>query len=116
MFAFQAKSFCATHEGAARWLWSAGALALVLSAALITGFATRVASALVALCAMGVSFSWLSKPEHHSLDRLPAAYLIVFVSIAIALIGPGAYSFDAHFFGFRQITIVRHSTKAREPE
>jgi hypothetical protein len=33
------------------------------------------------------------------------------VSVAVALIGPGAYYLDARFFGFRQIVIPRSSNR-----
>jgi hypothetical protein len=105
--ALQSRAYFVAHATVSNGMWLSGSVALMLCVALVVGFATRPVAALTALCAIGTGISWLPCPEHNSLDGLLAVSLIVSVSIALTLIGPGAYSMDARLFGFREITIPR---------
>jgi len=109
--AYQGRAYFATHENISSGMWLSGLVALLLGIALVIGIATRPAAALTALGAIGTYISLLPCPEHDSLDGLLAVFLIVSVSIAVTLIGPGAYSLDARLFGFREITIQRPSRR-----
>lgn len=72
---------------------SIGLIAIISAALLAAGFLTPVAAALSVLSAL-----FADGPGH--------AYLIV-VSVAVFLLGPGAYSIDARLFGRREIVIPR---------
>lgn len=89
------------------WMWSLGLLALLSGAALIVGVLTLGATALIAFGAMGTAFSWLPAPTPNLFDRMLPTALVIVVTVAIALLGPGAWSMDARFFGLRKITIPR---------
>jgi len=109
--AYQGRAYFTTHENISSTMWLSGLVALLLGVALMVGLATRPAAMFTALGAIGSYISFLPCPEHDSLDGLPAVFLIVSVSVAVALIGPGAYSLDARLFGFREITIQRSSRR-----
>ena len=74
-----------------------GAYALVTGAFLLAGFLTPYAAALIGLAALGLAFT--------QTRWQPVCAFVVF--IAIALLGPGAYSLDARLFGRREIIIPR---------
>jgi hypothetical protein len=52
---------------------------------------------------MGVS--WFLRPGEHAHDRTLDALYLVAISIAITVLGPGAFSLDARLFGRREIII-----------
>lgn len=85
-------------------MWAPGLLALVIGISFILGFLTPLvgtvtASALIATC------FW--HPEwNSSVGSLSGVSPIVMV-IAITLLGPGAFSLDAYFFGRRKIIVPR---------
>jgi uncharacterized membrane protein YphA (DoxX/SURF4 family) len=57
--------------------------------------------------------SWLWLPAWlRPIDRM-AAVLVVADAVAIALLGPGAYSLDARLFGRREIFISHESHPPR---
>lgn len=79
-------------------------LALAVAASLAVGFLTQLAAGVSALAGAAVYFwhpAWAS-----SLFTLPSLDMIG-VALAIALLGPGAISLDAYFFGRRKIVIPR---------
>jgi len=82
-----------------------GLLGVAGGAALLVGFLTPIAGALVCLGALGMGFSLLPAPEPNLLD---ARLTIIFAGImtaAIVFLGPGAFSIDARLFGRREIII-----------
>lgn len=83
--------------------WLIGAVSIVVSGAMISGFLTPVVSALVFIG--GVLFLILSPQEVNSFFVI---YLIL-LSFMIVLLGPGAYSIDARLFGRREITLSKSS-------
>lgn len=76
--------------------WTLGALAL-LCLALSVGFLTPIAATLVLICHVFVSSNFSGGADLDSIAVLDA--------LALALIGPGAYSIDAHRFGRRLVKL-----------
>lgn len=73
------------------------ALWIVLGTLLIAGLWTPIASALAAVAALG----HLTTHPAMTLEWL----LLAVVCIALALLGPGAWSVDARLYGWKQIKI-----------
>jgi putative oxidoreductase len=79
-------------EHAILQLMATGAAALLLA-----GFWTPVAGALLALAEMFLAFSHTHDPAIH--------ILIAALGVALAMLGPGAWSVDARLFGRKRIQI-----------
>jgi uncharacterized membrane protein YphA (DoxX/SURF4 family) len=85
--------------------WFFGLLLGADGAALVVGFLTPVASLLAALSFLGIGFSWLPTPPWALYDARIVAVGVFINAVAIALIGPGAFSLDGYLFGRREIVI-----------
>jgi uncharacterized membrane protein YphA (DoxX/SURF4 family) len=93
--------------------WLLGLVLIVSGMALTAGFFTPVAGLLLGLCFLGIAVSWFPEPSWGLHDgRLVAGGMIV-TAIALALLGPGAFSLDGRLFGRREIVIPPSS---RPPE
>jgi putative oxidoreductase len=76
-----------------------GTLAIASGTLLLIGFLTPIAAAVSVLAvAIGVFVAPLP-------DAALASVFVVIVSVAIVLLGPGAFSLDSHLFGRREIVI-----------
>jgi uncharacterized membrane protein YphA (DoxX/SURF4 family) len=84
--------------------WAAGLLLMVGAIGLITGLMTPGAAAAVTLCTTFIAATWPHPAGSAVLDA-PAAFLVIVDAVAIAALGPGAYSVDAYLFGRREIII-----------
>jgi uncharacterized membrane protein YphA (DoxX/SURF4 family) len=84
--------------------WAPGLLALVFGISFILGFLTPLAGSVSALAGIAIRSlhpEW-SAPMAGLLGVSPLAMVI-----AITLLGPGAFSLDAYFFGRRNIIVPR---------
>lgn len=93
----------ATPARTTAWTWVVGLLGFAVGLALLVGFLTPVAGVLAALLGLA-SLAW--PPADSSVPS--ATFLIVLgclVATAVCLLGPGAFSVDAHRFGRREIRI-----------
>jgi len=81
------------------------ALTFAAGAFLLAGLMTPLVAFVVAAGGIGVALSWIPPPGHDLFDSYPAIINLIVVSIAIAFLGPGAFSLDAWMFGRREITI-----------
>ena len=83
----------------------AALLSAVLAVLLLSGLWTPVAAAVVAALELWRSVSDPAEPWVH--------ILIGTLGVALALLGPGAWSWDAHLFGWKRIDIRGRS---RDPD
>jgi|SRR5580658_233770 putative oxidoreductase len=85
--------------------WLLGLVLLASGAALVAGFLTPIAGLLVALSFLGIAFSLFPEPSWGSHDARLVAFGMIIAAAALALLGPGAFSFDGRLFGRREIVI-----------
>ena len=90
--------------------------ALLLSSGLclLIGFLTPILSLLACFECLGIAFSWLPTQPTNSFDSKLALVPIIAISLAIALLGPGAFSLDARLFGWKEIVIPPASRSPQE--
>lgn len=81
---------------------------------LIVGFLTPIVSILVAIVTFVLACCQPHAVHPASLELKLEIIKTLFLAVAIALIGPGAYSFDAHIFGRREIIIPDTSRKSEQ--
>ncbi len=85
--------------------WLLGFVLITSGIAVVTGFLTPIAGLLVGLCFLGIAFSWFPAPSWSANDARLVAFGMIITAAAIALLGPGAFSWDGHLFGRREIVI-----------
>jgi uncharacterized membrane protein YphA (DoxX/SURF4 family) len=78
---------------------------IVGGAALASGFLTPLAALLVGACFLGIAASWFPEPSLGLHDARVAAFGMTITAVALALLGPGAFSLDGRLFGRREIVI-----------
>ena len=78
--------------------WVVTALVLIIASCLLVGFMTPIAAMIIGLGAIALAISSLLETNQTLLN-------VIVLTIAIALLGPGAFSIDARMFGRREILI-----------
>ena len=89
------------------------ALTFAGGAFLLIGLMTPFMAVLVAAGGVAAVLSWIPLPGPALSYSYPAILNLIVLSIAIALLGPGAFSLDARMFGRREITIPSSSNVSR---
>ena len=89
--------------------WVIGSLETLIGVALMIGFLTPIAGAFASLVSLAIGVSWFLTPGNHTPDRTVAAFYLLVISIAVTVLGPGAFSLDARMFGRREIIIPEAS-------
>jgi uncharacterized membrane protein YphA (DoxX/SURF4 family) len=92
--------------------WVIGLLEILVGVALLIGFLTPIAGGSAALGNLTIGISWVLTANANANERLFTAILVL-MSAALVLLGPGAFSLDAYLFGRREIIIPEVS---RPPE
>ncbi len=98
---------------------AASVVACAIGISFLAGFLTRLAGILSAVAGAAIHF------RHPAWDHSVAALLsfnVIIIATAISLLGPGAFSLDARFFGRRKVIIPRvanswaaHSSNTHSP-
>jgi uncharacterized membrane protein YphA (DoxX/SURF4 family) len=88
-------------------------LAFTGGAFLLAGLMTPLVAVLAAAAGVATALSWLPLPGNALFDSNLAIINLIVLSIAIALLGPGAFSLDARMFGRREITIPASRNASR---
>ena len=86
-----------------------GALSFAIGLALIAGFLTPLAGTLGTLTGIAGAFFLLPVGALSRTLVQPVAILTGVISLALSLLGPGAFSVDSRLFGRREIVIPRPS-------
>jgi uncharacterized membrane protein YphA (DoxX/SURF4 family) len=86
-------------------VWTVATALLASGAFLVLGFMTPIASFLLALCILGITFAFFPEPPFAALFSKLMALLMVITAVGISLLGPGAFSLDGYLFGRREIII-----------
>ena len=94
-------------------VWGLAVLAFAGAAFLLAGLMTPFVAVLVAIAGLGIALSWTPSPIQDLFDGPFATINLIVLSVAIALLGPGAFSLDARMFGRREITIPSSSHVSR---
>ncbi len=85
--------------------WFLGPVLIMSGTALAAGFLTPIAGLLVGICFLGIAFSWFPAPSWALHDVKLVAFAMIITAVALALLGPGAFSLDGRLFGRREIVI-----------
>ena len=93
----------------AAWGWAA--VTFAAGAFLLAGLMTFFVAVVVAAGGIGIALSWIPLPV--LFDSYLAIINLIVLSVAIALLGPGAFSLDARMFGRREITIPSSSVPTK---
>ena len=93
--------------------WGLAALTFAGGAFLLVGLMTPFMAVLVAAGGIAAVLSWIPLPSHALSDGYPRIINLIVLSIAIALLGPGAFSIDARMFGRREIAIPSRRSVSR---
>ena len=80
---------------------------------LLIGFLTPIAAVVIGIAAVGSAISLIPAPARNLFDAKIACYEVAVTAAAMALLGPGAFSLDAHLFGRREIVIPAPTRKPK---
>jgi uncharacterized membrane protein YphA (DoxX/SURF4 family) len=111
-----AVGFSATHQGVETLIasdnptlasWTIGLVAIFVGAALFVGFLTPITGTSAAIGNSALVVLLFAGPAASAHDKVLTAIDVAVLSIALVLLGPGAFSLDAYLFGRREIIIPK---------
>jgi uncharacterized membrane protein YphA (DoxX/SURF4 family) len=115
LFAMAAGIFCFSHPTSSSiGEWLLGLILLGGGIALALGIVTPWAAILVAVCFLGIAISWFPQPSWSLREAKVVAVGMIITAVAIALLGPGAFSLDGRLFGRREIVIPPSSHRPEQ--
>jgi uncharacterized membrane protein YphA (DoxX/SURF4 family) len=91
------------HETASSWCL--GGLAIVTGGSILVGFLTPICCGLAAVENVIISLVQLPSSQTPTLASSIAYLNLAIICVALALLGPGAFSLDSRLFGRREIII-----------
>ena len=94
-------------------VWGVAAFTFASGAFLLAGLMTALVAVLVAAAGIGIALSWIPLPGQDLFNTYLEIVNLIVLSIAIALVGPGAFSLDARMFGRREITIPSSRSRGK---
>jgi uncharacterized membrane protein YphA (DoxX/SURF4 family) len=89
-------------------------IAVACGILLVVGFLTPVAGSVIGLGIACVLLTWMPSSQPNRFETALPAIFVGIMSVAIVLLGPGAFSVDARLFGRREIIIPPVSRKPRQ--
>lgn len=98
---------CFTGGNPGGWESVLGVVSVLIGASLLIGSLTPFAALLAEIVSLGIALSWLPPSIPAVFGGAPATIFLVVIAAAVLLLGPGAYSLDARWFGRREIVIPR---------
>jgi putative oxidoreductase len=105
----QGSIYVAAVQDAGVEVFAACALAIVSGGALVVGFLTPVACPLAIVGGFSIVLLSPTAGAWNFFNGTPLIFDLLIMALASALLGPGAFSLDAHLFGRRKIVIPRSS-------
>ena len=89
--------------------WGAATFAIGAGVAVTVGLFTSATAGLMGLATGAIALGWIPWGGTEPLVPVVSAVFVVSMSVAIALLGPGAFSIDARLRGHREIVIPRNT-------
>ena len=101
----QGYSVAPGHESGSAWLWIFAVVMCLGGAAIILGALTIVTGLTIGFAEVGMLCSLLPFPPPVLGQCQATTVLVTVMTLAVILIGPGAFSVDARLFGLREVKI-----------
>lgn len=92
-------------------VWTITVSTFALGILLLGGLMTPFAALIVALGGLALSLSVIPVPSRDLLSGNLSAINLIVLALALAALGPGAFSLDSRMFGRREIAIPPSSDK-----
>jgi uncharacterized membrane protein YphA (DoxX/SURF4 family) len=102
----QGTLFLVDYTGGVLENWIAGLALAGSGTLLLAGFFTPIAGAVMAFTTV-VAGASLPPARANFIGQPLSMVFVAIIAIAVALLGPGAFSLDRHLFGCREIIIPR---------
>lgn len=93
--------------------WGFATFAIVCAICFLVGLFTPIVSLAVIVGVVGLALSWFALPARSPFGQSLITINVLLSSFAMLLLGPGAFSVDAHLFGRREIIIPQTSKSAK---
>jgi hypothetical protein len=100
---------CLATKDTAATVRVVGGLAVLTGILLVAGFQTRLAGIIIASGIACLPVFGLPEPARNLFDRLLPTLFAETMSMAVLLLGPGAFSIDAYLYGRKEIIIPNDS-------